>query len=212
MANQQSEIGGSESLMTALAVPRPLSRIFLAAACIGVGQLAWMFMNAALLAFTSGQAVAGATLCLAAVWSFREKTADVFNDVELSSADLRMTQRAVLALGGKTIRRSIWTGFCVLLAAMPAASLQLAGFIMQWMVLLGAFGVAEAFYSFWLTSHLSQQVQEWRDNKKFELLEAKEQQAQLERLQNSVALDGWKDRAVQAEQRTSISGSLQRVG
>ena len=62
---------------------------------------------------------------------------------------------------------------------------------MQWMVILSALGVAESLYALWLTSHLSERIQEWRDMKKVEIREATEKRMQLERLENSVAHTRW---------------------
>lgn len=191
MVAGKTDIGSSQTLMTALAVPRPLSRIFLNLVFLAIGQAAWVWLDVKLLAFISGQAVAVCTLCLAAVWSLREKAADVFSDNDLSSEDLRMVQKAARQLGTKSIKRAIWVGICVLLAGGPAASNQLSGFVMQWMVIFGALGVAESLYALWLTSHLSEQIQDWRDTKKVEIREAIEKRAQLERLQNSMAVAGW---------------------
>ena len=191
MVAGKAEVGNSKSLMGALAIPRPLSRIFLSLAFLMIGQAAWLWLDVKLLAFVSGQAVAVCTLCLAAVWSFREKAADVLCDDDLSSEELRMAQKAANQLGKKSLKRAIWIGICVLLAGAPAASSQLSGFIMQWMVILSALGVAESLYALWLTSHLSERIQEWRDMKKVEIREATEKRMQLERLENSVAHTRW---------------------
>lgn len=184
------EIRDSQNVMNALAIPRPLSRIFLSLVLLMIGQVAWLWLDMKLLAFASGQAVAVCMLCLAAVWSLRGKAVDVLSDNDLSSEELRMVQKAARQLGKKSVKRSIWVGICALLAGAPAASVQLSGFIMQWMVLFSALGIAESLYALWLTSHLSEQIQEWRDMKKVEIREATEKQTQLERLQNSVALVG----------------------
>ena len=191
MVAGKTEIGDSQGIMIALAIPRPLSRIFLGLILLITGQVAWLWLDINLLAFVSGQAVAVCTLCLAAVWSLREKAADVLSDNDLSSEELRMVQKAARQLGKNSVKRAIWVGICVLLAGAPAASVQLSGFIMQWMVLFSALGVAESLYALWLTNHLSEQIQHWRDMKKVEIREATEKREQLERLQNSVALAGW---------------------
>lgn len=191
MVAGKTEIRGSQSLMIALAVPRPLSRIFLNLVLLVIGQAVWVWLDVKLLAFISGQAVAVCTLCLAAVWSLREKAADVLSDNDLSSEELRMVQKAARQLGAKSIKRALWVGTCVLFAGGPAASAQLSGFVMQWMVLFGALGVAESLYALWLTNYLSEQIQDWRDTKKVEIREALEKRMQLERIQNSMALAAW---------------------
>lgn len=186
--------------MNALMIPRPISRGFLILICLGIGQAAWSFLDVKLLAFVSGQAVAVCTMCLAAVWSFREKATDVLGDIDLGSDDMVNAQKYAKALGAGTIRRSVWVGFCALLAGGPAAASQLAGYVMQWMVLLSTAAVAEALYALWITSHLGAQVQDWRDEKKVEIREADERRTQLERVQNSIAMKSWREGRTQTEE------------
>lgn len=188
MAAGKADNWRSQSFLEALAVPRPATRILLWLVFLGIGQAAWYWLNLKLLAFASGQAVAICTMCLAAVWGFREKTVDILGSNELSSEEMEMVRRAAKALGSQSIRRALWVGFCLLLTGSAAVSSQLAGFIMQWMVLLGGFGLAEAIYAFWLTSHLSQQLKDWRDKKKIQNRESAEKQTQLDRIRKSSVL------------------------
>lgn len=190
MAAGKADNWGSQGFLEALAVPRSASRIVLWLVCLGIGQAAWHWLNLKLLAFASGQAVAICTMCLAAVWGFREKTADILGSTELSSEDMSMVRRAAKELGNQSLKRALWVGFCVLLTGSAAVSVQLAGFVMQWMVLLGGLGLAEALYAFWLTSHLSQQLREWRDQKQIQMREYSEKQTQLDRIHKSVAQNG----------------------
>lgn len=190
MAAGKTDLRGSQGFLEALAIPRPASRILLWIVCLGICQAAWYLLDLKLLAFASGQAMAICTMCLAAVWGFREKTADILGSNELNSEDLRMVQLAAKQLGTRSIRRALWVGICFLLVGSTAVSSQLAGFVMQWMVLLGGFGLAEALYAFWLTSYLSLQLREWRDLKKIKIREGVELQTQLDRFHNSVAMPG----------------------
>lgn len=209
MVARQTSIGGSQGLIVALVVPRPLSRILLLLFCLSIAQAAWLFLDSKLLAFMSGQAVAACTLCLAAVWSFRGKTADILSSDDLSSDDLIMVQKAAKQLGAKAIRRAIWVGVCVLFAGGPAAAVQLSGYVIHWMVLLCGLGVAEAMYALWLTNHLTEQIREWRDVKKIEVREANELRNHVERLQNSAILNGWQ--AVENESAKTVVGELKQV-
>jgi hypothetical protein len=206
MVAGKTDVGDSQGLAATLAIPRPLSRILLIFLCLGIAQAGWVFLDSKLLAFASGQAVAICTMCLAAVWSFREKASDILSSDDLSSEDLIMVLKATRQLGTQSIKRAVWVGVCVLWAGGAAASLQLSGFIMQWMVLLGGAGVAEALYALWLTSHLSAEVKNWRDQKNIEIREANELRQHVERVQNSVALREW---AAQGEDSAkTISGEL----
>lgn len=206
MVARQTDVGSSQGVIAALAVPRPLSRIFLSLFCLGMAQTAWLFLDSRLLAFVSGQAVAVCTMCLAAVWSFRGNASDILSSDDLNSDDLIMVQKAAKQLGAKSIRRAMWVGGCVLIAGGPAAAVQLSGYVMQWMVLLGGLGVAEAIYALWLTNHLTEQIKDWRDLKKIEIREAYELREHVARLQNSVALSGWQ--AAKDESAKTASGEL----
>jgi hypothetical protein len=207
MVAGKTDVGSSEGLGAALAVPRPLSRILLVLVCLGIAQAAWVFFDSKLLAFVSGQAVAVCTMCLAAVWSFREKASDILTSDDLNAEDLMMARKASKKLGERSIKRSIWVGGCVLLAGATAASSQLSGYVMQWMVLLGGVGVGESIYAVWITSHLSEQLKDWRDVKKIEVRQATELRQHVERFQNSVALSSWQSEKKESAEQTS--GELQ---
>lgn len=206
MATGKTDDGRSQSFLEALAVPRPVSRILMWVIGLGICQVAWNFLDPKLLAFASGQAVTICTMCLAAVWGFREKATDILSNDEMSSDDLSMVQRAAKQLGILSIRRAMWIGFCLSLSGSAAVSVQLAGFVMQWMVLLGGIGLAEALYAFWLTSHMSQQLKDWRDLKQLQLREALELKTQLERMKKSAPIPGCD--AVKDVSSEQIAGTL----
>lgn len=191
MVDGKTDVEGSQGLIAGLAIPRPVSRALIWLVFLGLSQVAWVYLDIKLLAVLSAQGMSLCAMCLTAVWSLRDKAADLLGSMNLDSQELAAVTKLADELSTKSVPRAVWVALCFLMVGSTAAIAQLANSALQWVVLLGGVALAEAVYAFWITSHLTRELRAWRNLKQLEAQEDREHKSQLERLSASVPIGAY---------------------
>lgn len=182
-------------LIAWLAVPRVATFPILLAAGLGVGELAWRFVDSVkILAWASGMAAPFCMICATSVWAMRDRLDDAIDTDQMSSNEYARFDQ--LAAKHRS-RSTLWSGAAAvmaLLAAAPAISNQLAGPIWHWTVLAAGAAVTCSLYTYQLASYWETQIRAYRSKQKLSAMKRREKQDLLDEIgagTGSLKEKGW---------------------
>lgn len=162
MAPTEGEVRGHRRLSDQLLVPRPVTQVILLVMGLAMGELAWRFLSAELLAYVGGTLAPFCLLCAGSVWSMRDKLDAAFDGEHM---DAETFARAT-AHASKERQRFMWraarVAMCALIAAGPAIAHQLANGVWHWMSLAAGAAVADASFSYLLANRWEEEVRAFK--------------------------------------------------
>lgn len=206
MAARESFVGRTaDQLIAWLAVPRVATFPILLASGLGIGELAWRFVDSVkILAWASGMAAPFCMICATSVWAMRDRLDDAIDTDQMSSSEYARFDQLTTK---HRMRSTLWSGVAALMAlvaAAPAISNQLAGPIWHWTVLGTGAAVAGSIYTYQLASYWEAQIRAYRTTQKLSAMKQREKQNLLNEIgagAGSLKNRGW----VEGPPLTSIS-------
>lgn len=163
MVTRQGEIRGSRELVDLILVPRPVTRLFLLASLIGIGELAWQLLDYKLLSYLSGVLGPFCLLCATAIWSMRDKVDMVLEGEHLDATAFMAARSQARNLRNRSMRRATWVAVCALAAGSAAISANTASVVWHWMIVLAGAGTAESIYGYMIADTWESQLRAQRD-------------------------------------------------
>ncbi len=184
MAAREGFDGRSAGRLIAwLAVPRVATLPVLLLIGLGIGELAWRFVDSVkILAWASGMAAPFCMICATSVWAMRDRLDDVIDTESMSSREYARFDQMVISHRARSTRWSGVAALMALLAASPAISNQLAGPIWHWMVLGSGAGVMCSIYTYQIAGHWETQIRAYRTKQKLVSMQRREKQSLLDEI------------------------------